>query len=149
MPGRYFSSLLLTACFLILAAECAQAQPAGPFTQAQVTAGHKVYEEYCASCHGEIMSGFGDAPPLTGPLFDQDWSKQSAGVMFAFVSNAMPQGLEGELKPEEYAGVVAYILAANGAKPGTTAFNGKSDIKIGTIANSKLVPSVVNAPVPQ
>jgi hypothetical protein len=68
--------------------------------------------------------------------------------MFAFVSNAMPQGLEGDLKPDEYAAVVAYILAANGAQPGAAMFTGKSDTRIGAIANGQLVPDVVNAPLP-
>jgi hypothetical protein len=59
----------------------------------------------------------------------------------------MPQGLEGDLKPEEYASIIAYLLAANGAKPGAAPFTGKSDVKIGDITNGRIVPSVVNAPV--
>ena len=59
----------------------------------------------------------------------------------------MPQGLEGELKPEEYSSIIAYLLAANGAKPGPTPFTGKSDVKIGDITDGRIAASVVNAPV--
>jgi mono/diheme cytochrome c family protein len=119
----------------------------GPFTQAQVTAGHQNFLAYCATCHGEGLAGGGDAPPLGGAFFSGDWAKYDVSKLYAFVSNAMPQGLEGELKPEEYSSIIAYLLAANGAKPGTTAFTGKSDVKIGDIITGSLVPSVVNAPV--
>ena len=119
----------------------------GPFTQAQVTTGHNDFANYCASCHGYDLAGGGEDPPLTGPFFSQDWSKYSVSQLYAFVANTMPQGLEGELKPEEYSSIIAYLLAANGAKPGSATFTGKSDVKIGAIADGKTVSSVVNAPV--
>ena len=88
-------------------------------------------------------------PALTGEVFKHDWSKSTVGQFYAYISNAMPQGLEGELKPDEYSTITAYVMAANGAKPGTTTFTGKSDIKITNITDGKIVPSVVNTPVSQ
>ena len=37
---------------------------------------------------------------------------------------------------------LAYILAANGAKPGAVAFDTNSGVKIGTIADGRIVPAV-------
>ena len=143
---RGFQKAGLVAAAILLGEQAALAQT-GPFTQAQVTAGHKNYVGYCSNCHGEDLAGGGDAPPLGGAFFSGDWAKYSVGQLYAFVANAMPQGLEGELKPEEYSSIIAYLLAANGAKPGPTPFIGKSDVKIGDITNGKIAASVVNAPV--
>ncbi len=121
----------------------AQAQ-SSPFTPEQINAGRENFGMYCAGCHGDNLTGGGEAPALTGGIFNHDWSNQSVGAFFAFISNAMPQGLEGALTPEEYASITAYIMAANGAKPGTAPFTGKSDIKISAIADGKLVSGVVS-----
>lgn len=139
--------LALPMAILALSGSCALAQGAGPFTQAQVATGHKNFETYCAACHGDNLAGGGEVPPLTGDVFNHDWASGSVGSFFAYISNAMPQGLEGELKPEEYVTITAYVMAANGAKPGTTPFTGKSDVKISAITDGKLAAGVVNAPV--
>lgn len=141
MSRRYFYAVLLVTA-LVLPAEGALAQ-AGPFSEAQVVAGRKSFQDYCAACHGDNLAGGGEAPALTGAIFSHDWATQNVGAFFAFISNAMPQGLEGSLKPEEYAAITAFIMAANGAKPGTASFTGKSDVKISAIANGKLVAAVV------
>ena len=146
MPLRN-THLLLAAAFLAISGTCVSAQTSGPFTQAQVTSGHKNFVGYCSACHGEDLAGGGDAPPLGGSFFRQNWGKYNVSQLYAFVANAMPQGLEGELKPEEYSSIIAYLLAANGAKPGASPLSGKSDVKIGAIIGGKIVPSVVNAPV--
>jgi mono/diheme cytochrome c family protein len=135
--------ILLTAALVTISGVCAQAQTAGPFTQEQVVAGHKSFGEWCSGCHGDNLAGGGEAPALTGAIFNHDWSNQSVGAFNAFIANAMPQGLEGSLKPEEYAVITAFIMAANGAKPGTAPFKGKSDVKISAIADGKLVAGVV------
>lgn len=139
MRALFFAAALVTT-----SAASAMAETAGPFTPEQVKAGHKTFQEWCSGCHGDNLLGGGEAPALTGAIFNQDWSKQSVGAFNAFIANAMPQGLEGSLKPEEYAVVTAFIMAANGAKPGTAPFTGKSEVKIGAIANGKLVAGVVS-----
>jgi mono/diheme cytochrome c family protein len=136
---------LAAAGFLALAgAVLAQPAPAplaqAPFTQAEVTAGHAAYVAYCSACHGESLLGGGDAPPLSGAFFSGDWSKYSIAKLYAFVSNAMPQGLEGELKPEEYSDIIAFLLAADGAKPGTVAFDKNSSVNIGSIITGVSAP---------
>jgi mono/diheme cytochrome c family protein len=116
----------------------------GSFTQDQVTAGHKDYYTFCGECHGDALAGSGEVPPLTGDIFVADWSGKSIHDFYAFVSTAMPQGLAGDLKPEQYSAIIAYILAANGAKPGMAALDKDSDIKIGAIADGKIVAAVIS-----
>ncbi len=118
-----------------------------PFTLAQVTTGHMSYQFYCASCHGEDLQGGGDAPPLAGPFFNHNWSKWSVSMLYQFTSQSMPQGLEGELSAETYSNIVSFLLAANGAKPGSTPFDPKSGVKIGDIADGRIATAVINAPV--
>ena len=141
--------LMAGAILSLAGAALAQTAPLAPFTQAEVTAGHASYIAYCSTCHGETLQGGGDAPPLGGAFFSADWSKYSIGKLYAFVSNAMPQGLEGDLKPAEYSDIIAFLLAADGARPGTTAFDKNSSVNIGSIISGVPVPAVINAPVPE
>ena len=123
-----------------------------PFTQAEVVAGHAGYHDYCAGCHGDELQGAGlqgggDAPQLTGPNFNQDWSKQTIRVLYQYVSKTMPDGLAGDLSAKAYYNILSFLLAANGAKPGSAPFNPDSDIKIGDIADGHIVTAVTNAPI--
>ena len=88
------------------------------------------------------LSSSSVSPPLTGDSFVGNWSGKSIHDFYAFVSSAMPQGLAGDLKPEQYSDIIAYILAANGAKPGAVAFDKNSGVKIGAVADGRIVPAV-------
>ena len=123
-----------------------------PFTQAEVVAGHAGYNGYCAGCHGDELQGGGlqgggDAPQLTGPNFNQDWSKQTIRILYQFVSHTMPDGLAGDLSSKTYSDILSFLLAANGAKPGLVPFNPNSNVKIGDIANGHIVTAVTDAPL--
>jgi mono/diheme cytochrome c family protein len=139
--SRQIKFLAATAFLSVSGAE-AQDVPA-PFTQSQVVAGHKDYFTYCGECHGDNLAGSGEVPPLTGESFSANWSQKNIHDFYAFVSTAMPQGLAGDLSAEKYSGIIAYILAANGAKPGPAPFNKDSMTKIGDVANGQIVPAVI------
>src|ERR1700760_3095753 len=131
---------LIVFAAIILGAQSALAQDAtSPFTQEQVAAGHKDYYTYCGECHGDDLAGNGEVPPLTGETFNADWSTKSIHDFYAFVSSAMPQGLAGDLSPQSYSSIIAYILAANGAKPGAVPLSKDSSVKLGAIADGKIV----------
>ena len=123
-----------------------------PFTRAEVVAGHASYHDYCAGCHGDDLQGGGlqgggDAPQLTGPNFNQDWSKQTIRVLYQFVSKTMPDGIAGDLSAKTYSDILSYLLAANGAKPGSAPFNPNSDTRIGDIADGHIATAVTSAPI--
>jgi cytochrome c5 len=142
MRGRFFKLSVALALALMAGAGGALAQNTATFTQEQVTAGHKDYYTFCGECHGDGLAGNGEAPPLTGDIFVADWAGKSLHDFYAFVSTAMPQGLAGDLKPEQYSAIIAYILAANGGKPGAAAFDKDSKVKIGAVADGRIVPAV-------
>ena len=51
---------------------------AGIYTNDQAARGQSTYRSRCAACHGAMLEGSDDAPPLVGPDFVEDWQKQSA-----------------------------------------------------------------------
>ena len=144
--GKFLAGAAVLACLSAVA----WAQSAnGPFTQGQVTAGRAEYQTNCAACHGANLSGRDEAPALTGATFNSAWSGKSTKELFQFISTSMPYGNEGKLSQQTYTDIVSYVLAANGAKPGTAAFTKDSDVKISTIANGQLVAQVVTpSPAP-
>lgn len=154
--GRYFSRLwcgvIVVAALSLNACDGTKKASNSSFTQAEVAAGHASYHNYCSGCHRDDLQGGGlqggsDAPPLTGVTFKNDWSKYSIHVLYRFVSKTMPEGLEGDLSPSTYSNIISFILAANGAKSGATAFNPNSNTKIGNIANGQTVTAVIEEPI--
>jgi alcohol dehydrogenase (cytochrome c) len=142
------ASLACVAAALVaaLAAGAVLAQSAGPFTTAQVTAGHSAFLENCAACHQKNLAGAGEAPALAGAVFLSNWNGRTADQLYSQIKLSMPLGKAGSLDDDTYAAIVAYVLRANGAQAGTAAFNGSAKIRIGSIANG-VMPADVTAPV--
>ena len=95
-------------------------QPAmtGPFTSEQAVAGRATYQAKCASCHRPDMKGSNEAPPLAGGNFMNTWRDRAVSDLFERVRNTMPPTNPGSLGLDEAAGIVAYLLQANGAAAG-------------------------------
>jgi mono/diheme cytochrome c family protein len=143
--SRNAKSLALATTILALGGAYAFAQNGvGPFTQAQVTAGRADYLANCAGCHGPALAGAGDAPALTGATFNGAWANGTTRELWQFISTSMPYGNAGNLSDATYTNVVSYILAVNGAKPGSTPFTKTQAVKINTIANGQAVAAVIN-----
>jgi polar amino acid transport system substrate-binding protein len=93
------------------------------YTQAQAKAGLKVYTSQCASCHGANLQGVA-APAIAGTNFlktaqSNKWSLQTIDQI---VTVNMPFSAPGSLTPTQYADVMAYLLASNCYKAGSTPF---------------------------
>jgi mono/diheme cytochrome c family protein len=73
----------------------------------------------CVQCHGDGFVG-GPAPELAGDSFTSKWSGQTIGDLFELIRRTMPDDDPGALSREEYADLVAYILAVNKYPVGTT-----------------------------
>jgi alcohol dehydrogenase (cytochrome c) len=92
-----------------------------PYTPAQVQTGKAVFATQCASCHGAQLQGI-SAPGLTGPGFGRGSINLSA--LRTIITQTMPATAPGSLAPDQYAAVIAYLLAydcvtpsGNGAVP--------------------------------
>ena len=106
----------------------------GGFTVEQVTAGWTVYTRQCGECHGPGLDGM-EAPPLRGVDFLNGWAGRTTDELFAYVRDEMPPGLGGSLSEQVYLNLVAYILDANGARPGDAPLTADAAVMIGDAAD--------------
>jgi alcohol dehydrogenase (cytochrome c) len=144
--------LLLSAAAIVTAAlgTVALGQVTGPFTQAQVDAGRQAYADNCAACHQADMAGTNDAPALAGSAFIGAWKGRTTAALYSKISKTMPAGRGGSLDEATYTSIVAYILRANGAAPGSTAFApATAPLAIGSIANGQMPAGLNTARVAQ
>jgi alcohol dehydrogenase (cytochrome c) len=115
----------------------AQGRP-GPFTQGQVDTGRQAFADNCALCHRADLAGTNDAPALTGSAFMGAWKGRTTDALYSKIAKTMPASNPGGLDDETYTAITAYILRANGATPGTTAFTPSASVAIGSIATGQM-----------
>ena len=135
------------AAIVALGGAYAFAQGAGVYTMAQAQAGHSAYVANCAGCHRANLVGAGDAPAVGGPGFISSFGNRSTKELYNFIAISMPVGRAGGLSEEQYTNITAYLLYANGAKAGTTPFSKNTDVKVSSIADGKILPAAIAAPV--
>ena len=82
----------------------------GVYTASQASRGREQFQRTCMSCHS--------AGQHAGPKFGAKWQGSTIGDLFDLVSNTMPEGEPGSLKPEEYASILAFFLSESGYKEG-------------------------------
>jgi len=85
-----------------------------PFTADQAKQGHEVYTQHCASCHGDKLQGLA-APSLAGKDFltTAEHNGWTMGMLQTIVTQNMPFNDPASLSDEQYADVIAYLLASN------------------------------------
>ncbi|WP_322026934.1 c-type cytochrome [Burkholderia sp. BCC1977] len=88
--------------------------PAPAFDAAQAAHGKELYGNACAKCHGADLEG-NTAPALSGPSFAPlSHSHLTIGGVFGYMATNMPADQPGKLKDEDYADLMAFLLASNG-----------------------------------
>ena len=85
----------------------------GVYTQEQAERGHSLYNQHCASCHGDTLAGGEVAPPLAGGDFLANWNGLTVGDLFDRIRRSMPKDDPGRLSREQNADVLAYIFSFN------------------------------------
>ena len=95
----------------------AAADGTGWFSQSQVESGRLGYAANCQTCHGAQLQGTG-APSLKGRSFDLLWNGKTLDDLYSYVHKQMPLGNPASLPAQEYADIVAFILAQNGLPAG-------------------------------
>ena len=121
-PFGQLPRLALTAAVLLggALAVSAQDQPAAPLYAAeQAERGQAAYRRSCQDCHGSTLdNGEFGGPPLKGGYFRTRWGQGSVATLYGYVSLAMPPDRPGQLSPQTYADLVAFLLSNNGYPPG-------------------------------
>jgi len=109
----------------------------GVYSEAQRMRGEAVYMATCAGCHGATLAGRASltngVPPLTGDDFLDEWTGRSVGELFDTIRTTMPKGRPGQLMPQEYTDVTAYILSRNAFPAGPSEL-------VGDVASLKAIP---------
>ena len=119
-----------------LPANAQQPAGSGPYTSEQATAGRATYQIKCATCHLPDMKGSNEASPLSGVNFANAWRGRTAADLFTRIRTTMPLTDPGSLGDEEAVDLVAYILQANGAAPGSQLLTPTTMVSIGSVIGS-------------
>src|SRR5260370_2617679 len=90
------------------------------YTDAQVKRGQPLYNEQCASCHGDTLAGGESSPPLAGGEFLSNWSGLTLGDLFERMRTSMPQNKPGKLSRDVNADILADMLSSNQFPAGKT-----------------------------
>jgi len=133
-----FSSVSVTVFVAMIWAGSAVAQTelaTGPFTDSQIALGRKVYVSRCAACHLGSLAGQGEAMPLAGSQFMAGWFNRTTQDLYKLIQSTMPKDAPGSLDDQSAANVTAFILRANGARPGPMNFLSAPPLRISLIAN--------------
>jgi len=102
-------------------------------TLQQAEAGRALYQAQCAGCHAADLGG-NEGPPLAGSTFVAAWGSRVARELVATIQTTMPPGTPGRIGEEAAVNLAAFILAANGATPGTQALAAESAFPIRSVA---------------
>ena len=108
---------VVVCAFLICILRNAAADGTGWFSQSQVEPGRLEYAANCQTCHGAQLQGTG-APSLKGRSFYLLWNGKTLDDLYTYVHKQMPLGSPASLPSQEYADIVAFILAQNGLPAG-------------------------------
>jgi len=121
-PRRRAGSTGLLACviFGLVAQETTRSVWEGVYTDDQAKRGETLYARECASCHGDLLTGGEQAPPLAGGEFLANWNGLTAGDLFERIRKTMPMNKPGKLSREVNADILAYMLAVNKFPAGNT-----------------------------
>src|SRR5690606_22490622 len=86
------------------------------YSEEQAARGEKNFAKYCVECHGkDLRGGLLGGPPLRGASFEERYANGvPAGVLFDFISTAMPPDSPGRYSASAYLDMMAYILKRNG-----------------------------------
>ena len=88
------------------------------FSQAQADRGADIYQDHCATCHGEHLNDGAFAGALKGAAFKRHWTGKTLGALGQFILANMPPGKAGQLTEGQYTDVIAFLILANGVKAG-------------------------------
>ncbi len=140
-----------------------QPRGTGIFGAAQAEAGQVDYEKTCGRCHTVTLMGRegkreespvfstlseadqkfilesgGKVPPLAGPVFVARWGSKTAAELIARFQEAKFSFKQAGISDDEsIVNITAYVLQANGAKPGSRRLTRRTETLVGEVTSSK------------
>src|SRR5262245_34482381 len=109
------SAIVGSSAIAVLVAQPAQTPS---FTAAQAAAGRTAYERSCSGCHRADLQGSFEAPQLSGSNFLNQWGDKTIVELQTYLMASMRPTDPGSPGPDTMINIVAYLLQANGARPG-------------------------------
>lgn len=147
------SALLGCGCFVLLG----QQPPPKVYTAAQAASGRMVYKSSCEKCHTDRMTGrtgaAGEFPPLSSLEADDLKMVTTYGgkvpplIGANFMAKwATTKDLSNRIKEapgpqKDYLSLTAYILQANGARPGTEELTASTAVEIRSLNLNGSMPA--------
>jgi len=121
-----------------------QLSSGGSFTETQAQAGQEGYQRACATCHQTNLQGSFEAPQLAGDSFLQFWGDLSPQDLLDRIQQSMPPDRPGSLGESAYLEIVAYLLYANGAPPGSGELTSGVTDSIASLATGPLATDLLS-----
>ena len=117
----------------------------GAYTEAQASHGASLYQGTCAMCHGKMLEGSGEAPPLVG-RFMADWQGTTLADLYEKIHDTMPLFAPGTLSAGNTSDILAFILQSNGFPAGATSLAAGDGLKSVNFDVAKPVPQATPMP---
>ena len=92
----------------------------GVYTEAQAKRGAEFYGKECAACHGTVLTGGEEAPPLVGGAFLSNWDGLTAGDLLERIRISMPQRKPASVSRQQKADILAHVFRVNEFPAGKT-----------------------------
>src|SRR5207249_3571271 len=90
----------------------------------------------CSGCHRSDLQGWFEAPQLAGSNFLNAWGDKTVAELHAYLMASMPPTDPGSPGAETMTAIVAYILQANGARPGAQALTPQAAVAVRSLVGS-------------
>ena len=80
--------------------------------------GEATFQENCAVCHGQDLSGGEVAPALFGGNFMSNWNGLTVGDLSERIRQSMPPDNPDRMNQQQRVDIISLILSANGFPEG-------------------------------
>lgn len=104
---------MLVVSIALGAQEPAQTVWSKVYNEKQAERGRELYNQHCASCHADTLTGGEQAPPLAGGEFLANWTDLTVGDLVERIRTTMPVNKPGKLSRQVNTDIVAYMLLVN------------------------------------
>lgn len=100
----------------------------GVYTDEQAKRGEPLYQQKCASCHGDKLTGGESAPPLAGGQFLSNWNGLTLDILFERIRLTMPSDNPARVGKPAKADILAYVLSMNKFPSGKSELQSRAEL---------------------